>query len=392
MTGADPRSRAKHAQPQNIPQQDIEMASDVRVEEEGLGANAWAEETDGEIHLSTPFLPSSLAWQSVPSHNDVHAPPPLSPHARRQLFVRTLAYLAVLLGGAILALIVTVRLALPVIADEDRAAIRIPRNFEQLKALNDALQHYSHTHFFRVMIAWSAIYLFLQTFSVPGSMYMNILAGAMWGMPIAVPWRVQSWRAVVQQYDENMTWYMTLLRMMPVPPDFMLNIVAPHLGIDIGQFWVSCFLGVISMVLVHTAIGEELGDMTSSDDFHMFSFKNVLIMLVCGIAMVVPILVKRYVQSPEDDGEAQGAIRLATDPSPWRQRIRAWLQPLLARIHPHWRQQDAGFAEAAEYSDEELSESVSAWRNMPSAEAGSQRALETMPTLANTHAFDDRET
>lgn len=135
------------------------MASDVGVEEEDLGANAWAEETDGEIHLSTPFLPSSLAWQSVPSHNDVHAAPPLSAHERRQLFVRTLAYLAVLLGGAILALIVTVRLALPVIADEDRAAIRIPRNFEQLKVLNDALQHYSHTHFIRVMIAWTSIYL-----------------------------------------------------------------------------------------------------------------------------------------------------------------------------------------------------------------------------------------
>lgn len=259
-------------------------------------------------------------------------------------------------------------------------------------------------------------------------MYMNILAGAMWGMPIAVPWvcaciatgstlcyllsrsagqcllllphweqRVQSWRAVVQQYDQNMTWYMTLLRyvlvashrMMPVPPDFMLNIVAPHLGIDIGLFWVSCFLGVISMVLVHTAIGEELGDMTSSADFHMFSFKNVLIMLVCGIAMVVPILVKRYVQPPEDAGEAQGAIHLVTDPSPWRQRIHAMLQPLLARIHPHWRQRAEGFAEVAEDSEEELSDSVSAWRNMPSTDAGSHRALQTMPTLASTHAFDD---
>ena len=71
----------------------------------------------------------------------------------------TLTEQLLLLGGAILTLVVTVRLALPVIAEEDRAALRIPRNFEQLKALNDALQHYSHTHFFRVMIAWTAIFL-----------------------------------------------------------------------------------------------------------------------------------------------------------------------------------------------------------------------------------------
>lgn len=176
---------------------------------------------------------------------------------------------------------------------------------------------------------------------------------------------------------------------MPVPPDFMLNIVAPHLGIDIGLFWVSCFLGVISMVLVHTAIGEELGDMTSSADFHVFSFKNVLIMVVVGIAMVVPILVKRYVQPPEDLDETQGAISLGTDTQPWRERIRTALQPLLARIHPHWRQRDAGFAEVAEDSEEELSDSVSAWRNMPSAEAGSNRALQTMPVLTTAHAFED---
>lgn len=74
-------------------------------------------------------------------------------------------------------------------------------------------------------------------------MYLSMLAGAMWGMPIALPliciciatgstlcyalssyagqcllvipnWeqRIQSWRTVVQQYNRNILTYLTLLR------------------------------------------------------------------------------------------------------------------------------------------------------------------------------------
>jgi hypothetical protein len=33
------------------------------------------------------------------------------------------------------------------------------------------------------------------------------------------------------------------LRIAPLPPHWFVNILAPHLGISIYQFWVSTFLG-----------------------------------------------------------------------------------------------------------------------------------------------------
>ena len=164
---------------------------------------------------------------------------------------------------------------------------------------------------------------------------------------------------------------------MPVPPDFMLNIMAPHLGVEIKLFWLSCFLGVISMTLIHTAIGEELSEMTSSDDFRFFSGKNVAIMLCIGAAMILPMLLKRYVQSPEDSLDQQGAIHLDTHGSPLRDRIHDALSKLMKKIDPRWGQRQSRPSTSRPASDEDqflsdtesnrwpssdLDDSMSAWR------------------------------
>ena len=99
------------------------------------------------------------------------------------------------------------------------------------------------------MFCWIVIYMFLQAFSIPGSMYMSIIAGAMWGVPLALPivcasvatgaticylissnlgavliampkWkaRVDAWGEVLSGHNDNMLSYMIVLRMMPLPP------------------------------------------------------------------------------------------------------------------------------------------------------------------------------
>ncbi|KPV74109.1 uncharacterized protein RHOBADRAFT_16290, partial [Rhodotorula graminis WP1] len=115
----------------------------------------------------------------------------------------------------------------------------------------------------------------LQTFSVPGSMYLSILGGALWGVLIALPlvcfcvatgallcylmsaalgpavlrnsevWRerVEAWTDRVAKHDSNLVSYLIVLRIAPLPPHWMVNVVAPHLGISVWKFWLSTFLG-----------------------------------------------------------------------------------------------------------------------------------------------------
>lgn len=71
---------------------------------------------------------------------------------RRRIVVRALAQLAILFVVCALVMGGTLWLALPDIEDEDKPAFRIPKNFDQLKALNAVLQRYKDENFGRVML------------------------------------------------------------------------------------------------------------------------------------------------------------------------------------------------------------------------------------------------
>jgi hypothetical protein len=102
-------------------------------------------------------------------------------------------------------LVVLLRTLLPPIDPEDAPSLKVPKSFEDLKQLNRVLQvpslclgHYlplnymltcvcstqvyKERNFYRVLGCFVVVYLFLQAFSLPGSMYLSILAGALWGV------------------------------------------------------------------------------------------------------------------------------------------------------------------------------------------------------------------
>lgn len=87
----------------------------------------------------------------------------------------------------------------------DRPMLQIPKSFEQLQALNSLLKKYRDIYPYRIVICYVTTYLLylfplfiyreiltfiffsLQAFSLPGSMYLSILGGAVWGVARAIP-------------------------------------------------------------------------------------------------------------------------------------------------------------------------------------------------------------
>lgn len=47
-------------------------------------------------------------------------------------------------------------------------------------------------------------------------------------------------------------------RIAPLPPHWVVNVVAPHLGIGVLPFWASTFFGIMGVTVIHTTIGGEL--------------------------------------------------------------------------------------------------------------------------------------
>jgi len=151
-------------------------------------------------------------------------------------------------------------------------------------------------------------------------MYLSILGGAVWGVARALPlacccvatgaslcylisaalgpalltlpkWkaRLDRWAVKIQQNKENMISFLIVLRIAPLPPHWVVNVICPHVGIGIVPFWISTALGIFGVTVIHTTIGGGLDEMTSADDFHLISWKNFLGLSAIVVGVLIPV-------------------------------------------------------------------------------------------------------
>lgn len=133
---------------------------------------------------SPPARPPGRAHAGIPWRADSK---PLTRSERRNIVIQVGIKLVLLLLLSIGFLVFMLRVCLPPLAPEDRDRLRIPRSFEGLMTLNVLVKKYRHQYGGRLLLSWTSVYLFLQAFAVPGSMYLSILAGAIWGPTLAYP-------------------------------------------------------------------------------------------------------------------------------------------------------------------------------------------------------------
>ncbi|KAF8659051.1 hypothetical protein AX16_001923 [Volvariella volvacea WC 439] len=241
----------------------------------------------------------------------------------------------------------TLWLALPTLEEADRSLLRIPKSFAQLQDLNTLLKKYRDIYPHRIFICYVTTYLFLQAFSLPGSMYLSILGGAVWGVPRALPlacccvatgatlcylisaalgpalltlpkWKalLDKWAAKIQANKENMISFLIVLRIAPLPPHWVVNVICPHVGIGIVPFWISTALGIFGVTVIHTTIGGGLDEMTSPDDFHLISWRNFLGLSAIVVGVLIPVGLRYWFGKEVNtvaEVEGEGAITLGHD-------------------------------------------------------------------------------
>ncbi|THV03177.1 hypothetical protein K435DRAFT_817348 [Dendrothele bispora CBS 962.96] len=258
---------------------------------------------------------------------------PSRPSSRKLIFNAALKMSCIFLLST-LVLGGTLWLALPTLEEQDRPLLRIPKSFEQLQDLNGLLKKYRDIYPYRIVICYVITYLFLQAFSLPGSMYLSILGGAVWGVARALPlacccvatgatlcylisaalgpalltlpkWkaRLDRWAVKIQQNKENIISFLIVLRIAPLPPHWVVNVICPHVGIGIVPFWISTALGIFGVTVIHTTIGGGLDEMTSPDDFHLISWKNFLGLSAIVVGVLVPVGLRYWFRGQVADVE-----------------------------------------------------------------------------------------
>ncbi|CAI0472913.1 unnamed protein product [Linum tenue] len=83
----------------------------------------------------------------------------------------------VILGFAVGLLLVY--LTLP---PSDYSFLKLPRNLEELQILRDHLETYTSDYTAQVLVGYCVVYVFMQTFMIPGTVFMSLLAGALFGV------------------------------------------------------------------------------------------------------------------------------------------------------------------------------------------------------------------
>ncbi|KAH8100164.1 oxalate transporter [Cristinia sonorae] len=290
-------------------------------DERGPAGDTWSEYSMATVHGLAPERTALLS--SAPS-GTYGTTSPSQPSSRRILMNATLKMTLIfvlstaLLGG-------TLWLALPTLDEMDRPHLKIPKSFPELQDLNALLKKYRDIYPYRIVVCYVVTYLFLQAFSLPGSMYLSILGGAMWGVPRALPFactcvatgatlcyaisaalgpalltmpkfksKFDVWSNKIQSQKDNIISFLIVLRIAPFPPHWVVNVLCPHLGIGVIPFWVSTWLGIFGVTVIHTTIGGSLDDMTSPDDFHLISWKNFFLLSAVVVGVMIPVGMRYY--------------------------------------------------------------------------------------------------
>ncbi|CAH1259093.1 TMEM41B [Branchiostoma lanceolatum] len=208
----------------------------------------------------------------------------------------------------------------PDLKEEERAAVKLPRNIEDAKALGRVLSAYKEAYYYEVMAGVTVTYIFLQTFAIPGSIFLSILIGYMFPFPLAlfvvclcsatgasfcyllsylvgrrlvlryIPDRVKQWSATVNRHRDNLLWYIIFLRITPFLPNWFINITSPVIDVPLYPFYLGTFLGVAPPSCIAIQTGTTLYQLTHYGA--AVSWKSMSFLAVFAVLSLLPTLFK----------------------------------------------------------------------------------------------------
>ncbi|CAK5056650.1 unnamed protein product [Meloidogyne enterolobii] len=222
-------------------------------------------------------------------------------------------------------------LQFPELKREEREHFRYPRNLEDAKSLGRILLRYKERHFLVVLAGVSAVYLMLQSFAIPGSIFLTILSGYLFSFPVALalvclcsaagatvcyfisymfgkrlivyyfPARLALWQIEVQKQGDHLLNYIIFLRITPILPNWFINLASPIVDVPLVPFFFGTLLGVAPPSFLFIQAGTTLQMMTNANV--VWSWNSILLLSFFAILSLAPVLYKRQmlIRSKEEE-------------------------------------------------------------------------------------------
>ncbi|VVB12692.1 unnamed protein product [Arabis nemorensis] len=202
--------------------------------------------------------------------------------------------------------LVCVYLTMP---QSDYSFLKLPRNLEDLQILRDNLEIYTSDYTVQVLFGYCLVYIFMQTFMIPGTVFMSLLAGALFGVykgmalvvstatagasscyflskligrPLILslwPDKLVFFQEQVARRKDRLLNYMLFLRLTPTLPNTFINVASPIVDVPYHIFFLATFIGLIPAAFVTVRAGIALGELQSIGDLYDFSSMATLFLI-----------------------------------------------------------------------------------------------------------------
>lgn len=199
-------------------------------------------------------------------------------------------------------------------------------SFEALAANRELLIGFRDSHFTLTLSAFLLVYVCIVAFSLPGATVATLTGGFLFGtlsgtafnvvaatagatlIFLAVRAGMGDWlvarmdasegrvKQIKRGIDENQWSVLFLIRLVPVVPFFVANILPALVGVPLWRFVITTFFGIIPGAVVYTSVGAGLGDVfargESPDLGIIFEPKIFLPILGLCALVLLPVALK----------------------------------------------------------------------------------------------------
>ncbi|XP_070554257.1 transmembrane protein 41B-like [Ptychodera flava] len=209
----------------------------------------------------------------------------------------------------------------PKLEPEEAEMIKLPKNIDDAKDLGKVLSRYKDMYYFTVLGGYFITYIFLQTFAIPGSIFLSILSGFLFPFPLAlflvclcsgigatncyllsylvgrrlvqkyIPDRVAEWAATVNRHREHLLNYILFLRITPFLPNWFINIASPVIDVPLTPFFVGTFFGVAPLSFIAIQAGTTLYQLMNASD--AVSMRSIIVLGVLAVLSLLPVFFKQ---------------------------------------------------------------------------------------------------
>jgi uncharacterized membrane protein YdjX (TVP38/TMEM64 family) len=195
-------------------------------------------------------------------------------------------------------------------------------SLETLKTNRDALFHYTTSHYETAVALFILIYILQTAFSLPGGAVLTLTGGFLFGSLLgtlyvnlgatagatlaflAARYLFHEWveqrfgdrlSAIQKGFAKDAFMYLMTLRLIPIFPFFLVNLVSGLTRIKLGTYVLATSLGILPGSFVFAFAGRQLGTIDSVGE--IASPPVLIAFTLLGMLALVPVFYRKWTNS-----------------------------------------------------------------------------------------------